>query len=110
MLKLIYMSTITSFINSIRSISFIIAISIDVLALLIAYFILISDAMKGRSGSNDNFLMLTLGFTIWVGICFALRYFGMKAISGAMAWLPAIPILGYALFILMFIILKPDMK
>ena len=90
--------------------SFYIAISADIIAILVAFYFIITDAMRGLAYKNDQLLLITVGMCIWTLICIYLKWIGSTGIASTMAWLPAFPILGYALMILMFIILKPDMK
>ncbi len=96
--------------NLIKQWSFYIAISADIIATLVAFYFIITDAIKGLAYKNGPLLMITLAMCAWIGICFFLRSIGKVGFAQGMAWLPSIPILGYALLILMFIILKPDMK
>jgi len=35
---------------------------------------------------------------------------GRLSIATVIAWIPAVPLLGYGFFVLMFIIFKPDMR
>ena len=90
--------------------SFKIALAIDGIAALVAFWFLISDWLKSSSSSNGTLGIVTLLFCGWLGLCYYLYQNGQKGIASTMAWVPAIPILGYGFFVLLFIILKPDMK
>ncbi|HMW39945.1 MAG: hypothetical protein K1X68_14075 [Saprospiraceae bacterium] len=94
----------------IKSWSYAIAMTANIIAILVALFFIISDAIKGLSYKNNSLMLATLAMMGWVGICHFLRTSGKTDLSTNMAMLPAIPILGYALLILLFIILKPDMR
>jgi hypothetical protein len=51
-----------------------------------------------------------MGLMAWVGFSYYLHTHGSPKIGAIMAWIPAIPILGYGLMILAFVIFKPDMR
>lgn len=88
---------------------YILALSVDVIGLIVALYFVITDSIK-YSSSNGSLSLVTLAFCAWVGISYYLYHHGHKGIASAMAWIPAVPLLGYGLFVLMFIILKPDMR
>lgn len=94
----------------IKSWSYTIAMTANIIAILVALYFIISDAIRGQSYRNNSLLLATLAMMGWVGICHFLRHSGKTDLSTTMALVPAIPILGYALLILLFIILKPDMR
>lgn len=88
-----------------------IALYTDVLGILIGFFFIISDTFKYPSTSKSGPLTLfVLAACAWVAISYYLYQHGNKAIGSIMAWIPAAPFLAYGLFILLFIILKPDMR
>ncbi|MDX1911638.1 MAG: hypothetical protein SFV22_09155 [Saprospiraceae bacterium] len=92
------------------SVSYKIALAADIIAALVALYFIISDGYKGRSDSNGALSLATLVFCTWIAVSFFLHQHGYKGIASAMAWIPAIPILGYGLMILLFVIFKPDMR
>ncbi len=92
------------------SIPYFIALLTNVLAVLVALYFIISDALRNSSSNNGMLSLLTLGMCVWIGLSLVLYLNSFKTIASAMLWIPAIPLLGYAFFVLMFIILKPDMK
>ncbi len=90
--------------------SFKIAIATDCLAVLVAFYFLLADYLRQSSSSNGSLAVATLAMCGWIGLCFYLHSIGKTSIASTLAWLPAIPLLGYGLIVLLFIILKPDMK
>lgn len=91
--------------------SFKIALSVDAIGLLVALYFILSDGIKYPDATyNGTLSLVTLLFAAWLGISYYLYHHGHPGIASGMAWIPAIPLLGYGLFILLFIILKPDMK
>lgn len=90
-----------------------IALGIDLLALLLGVYLMIEDSTRsvGYSGNADSGLMLvTLLFAAWLFSSYLLYTRNQKTLATIMVWVPAVPILLYAFFILAFIILKPDMR
>ncbi len=88
-----------------------IAFYIDILALLAAFFVIISDYSRNPENTyNDSLKIITIGLCIWMMASYFLCKRGSKEIATIMAWIPAIPLILYALFVLAFIVLKPDMK
>lgn len=96
--------------NLIKSLSFYIAIGIDIIAILIAFYFIITDAMRRSSSSNGTLIMMTLAMCAWVALCWILKSYNSAGLASLMAWIPALPLGLYGLMILLFIILKPDMK
>lgn len=92
------------------SLSFKIALTTDLIAILVALFFIFSDMARGTSPSNGSLIMVTMGFCCWVVASCLLYQGGYKTVASAMAWIPAVPIIGYGLMILLFIIIKPDMR
>ena len=91
--------------------TYIVAIAVDVIGMLVALYFVITDGIRNsRGGGNGILPLITLIFCGWVGTSFYLYHNGHPKIASSMAWLPALPLLGYGLFILLFLILKPDMK
>ncbi len=90
--------------------SFKIAFTTDCLAILVALYFLISDAVRYSSSSNGALGGVTLAMCAWVLLCYFLQSNGYKSIGTALAWIPAVPLLGYALILLMMIIFRPDFK
>jgi len=93
-----------------KSFLFYIGFGINAIGILVSLVIIISDAIKGSSSKNGTWLMIVLGLCLWLALCWYLKSIGKIGLATNMVMLPAIPIGGYGLFILMFIILKPDMK
>ncbi|MBK6998032.1 MAG: hypothetical protein KA138_03430 [Saprospiraceae bacterium] len=86
------------------------ALAVDVIGAIVALYFIISDSIRHSSSSNGLLSMVTLVFCAWLGISYYLYHHGQPAIASIMAWIPAVPLLLYGLFVLMFIILKPDMR
>ena len=84
---------------------------IDILALIIALFFVISDIASGTSGTNNPTMYKAIGimFAI-IAFGFWLKYIGKIVLANILLWIPALPLAGYGLMILLFVILKPDMK
>lgn len=90
---------------------FYIGAGIDLIALLIAVGMMIGDSLKGYSGTNNpTMFTLCLGMAALQGLAFWLKSAGYLGWASALVWLPGIPLLGYGIIILLFIILRPDMK
>ena len=92
------------------SLSFKIAIAVDFIGILIALYFIFADMIKGYSSNNGSLIMATMIFCCWVVASCLLHHGGYKTAASAMAWLPAVPLIGYGLMILMFVIFKPDMR
>ena len=91
--------------------SYLIALSVDCIGIFAALYFVIGDGIKyNRVSSNGILPLLTLIFSAWVGISFYLYHHDHPTLGSIMAWIPAIPLLGYGLFVLMFIIFKPNMR
>jgi heme A synthase len=90
--------------------SFIIALIVDCIGVLIGLYFIISDALK-QSSSNNSMLSLTLlAACAWIGIAYYLHTHGSSRIGTSMLWVPAIPLLGYGLIILLMVVGKPDFR
>lgn len=90
---------------------FYIGAGIDIIAFLVAVVMMIGDSLKGRSGTNNPTMLalcLLLGALI-VG-AFLLKNAGKIGFANALLWVPGFPLACYGLFMLMFIVFKPDMK
>jgi len=87
---------------------YILALSVNVIGLIVALYFVITDSIN--STSNGSLSLITLIFCTWVGISYYLYHHGHQSIASIMAWIPAVPLLGYGFFILLFLILKPDMR
>lgn len=91
--------------------SFKIALATDCIAIIVALYFIISDSIRyPRATHNATLSLVTLLFCGWVGTSYYLYHHGQKGIASSMAWVPAIPLLGYGFIVLAFIILKPDMR
>jgi hypothetical protein len=93
-----------------KSLLFYVPISVDIIGILVALYFIITDAMRQSSSSNGSLTFITLLMCGWVGLCFYLRSTPSHSLGTVLAWIPATPLLLYGLFILLFVILKPDMK
>ena len=92
-----------------KSLSFYIPISVDILAILISFYFIISDYIRQSSSSNGLLTLITLLMCGYVALSWYLHSKNMS-LGTIMAWVPAVPLLLYGIFILMFVILKPDMR
>jgi hypothetical protein len=80
------------------------------MAILVAMYFIFTDSYKSYSTNNGLLTLLTFGLSAWVGCAYFLYQNGRHGLANTMLWIPAIPILGYGLMILLFIIFRPDMK
>ncbi len=92
------------------SLSFKIALAVDFIAILIALFFVFSDMAQSSSSTNGSLIMATMIFCCWVVASCLLHQGGYKTVASIMAWIPAVPVIGYGLMILLFVIFKPDMR
>lgn len=92
------------------SLSFKIALAADLIALLVAGYFLMSDYIRQSSSNNGPLALTTLVFMGWIATSYHLYMGGFRTAGSIMAWVPAMPIIGYGLMILLFIIFKPDMR
>lgn len=93
--------------------AFYIGFSIDCLTLLFGFYLIVEDMTRFAGypkNGGSGLVLATLGFIAWLGGSYFLFTHGQKSLATILVWIPAVPVLLYALFILMFIILKPDMK
>jgi hypothetical protein len=94
-------------------IAFYIAFGVDCIAILIALYFVIEDATRfaGYPKNGGSGLIIgTLILCAWVTGSYYMFHHGPRGLAIVLAWIPAVPVLLYGLFILMFIVLKPDMK
>lgn len=89
--------------------AFKIAIGVDIIGVLVALYFILEDYFKRYSGST-SLSLVTLGMCAWIGVCFLLLKNSMKTAATMMAWIPAVPLLCYAIMVLIMIIGKPDFK
>ena len=90
---------------------FYIGAGIDIIGLCFAIYMMLDDMLKDRHATNNpTMLGLTLAVTALVVGAFLLKNAGKIGLGNALLWIPATPLGLYGVFILMFIILKPDMK
>lgn len=84
---------------------------VDIIGLGIIIYIMLDDQLKGRTASNNPTLFgITFLATALVVGGFVLKHLGKTWPANVLLWIPATPLAIYGLFILLFIILKPDMK
>jgi hypothetical protein len=92
------------------TLSYKIALATDCIAVLVALYFIVSDSIRQSSSDNGLLTMVTLVFCAWVGLSYYLYHHGQPKIASMMAWVPAVPLLGYGLIILLFVVFKPDMR
>lgn len=93
----------------IMSWQYILALFVNVIGVIVALYFVVSDSIN-YSTNNGSLSLVTLIFCAWVGTSYYLYHHGHQVIASIMAWIPAVPLIGYGLFVLMFVILKPDMR
>jgi len=93
-----------------KSLLFYIPTGANIIAILIAIYFLITDAMWYNNSRNGPLLLVTFLMCCWVGLCFYLKSTPASVAGAILAWIPAVPLILYGVMILMFMILKPDMK
>jgi len=93
-----------------KSLSFYIPIAADIIAILVSLYFIITDAARSSSSNNGLLSLATLLMCGWVAMCFYLRSTKTPAIGTVLAWIPATPLILYGIMILLFIIIKPDMR
>lgn len=90
---------------------FYIGLGVDAIALLIAVYFMLSDMLKGTRGTNNPTMFgLTLAMAALIVGAFLLKNAGKLGLANILLWVPGLPLAGYGLMILMFIIFKPDMR
>lgn len=91
--------------------NYLIAFATDVIGLVVGVYFILSDNLKYSSGTHTGPLpYIALGMSAWIGISYYLYHHGSPRIASVMAWIPAVPLLCYGLFVLLFIVFKPDMR
>lgn len=103
------METSPPFARPKRNTAFNIAFGIDAIALLVSLYFIVTDSINFTSSDNTGLTVITVLFAGWMGFCWYLKSKGSVA-GTILAWIPAVPLLLYGLFILMFIILSPDVR
>ena len=93
-----------------KSLAFYIPVAADIIGILVALYFIITDAARHSSSNNSSLTLLTILMCGWVALCFYLRSTKTPALGTVLAWIPATPLILYGIFILLFIIIKPDMK
>ena len=92
-----------------KSLAFYFPISVNIIAALVCLYFIITDAARGSSSNNGMLTMLTMGMIAYIILCWYL--FSKQNRAGTiLAWIPAVPLLLYGVMILLFVILKPDMR
>lgn len=90
---------------------FYIGLGVDAIALLIAVYFMLSDMLKGTRGTNNPTMFgLTLAMAALIAGALLLKNAGRLGLANILLWVPGLPLAGYGLMILMFIIFKPDMR
>ena len=90
---------------------FYIGVGVDIMGLCFAIYFILEDVFKGRHGTNNPIMAgLTLLVTALVVGAFLLMNAGKIGAANILGWIPGFPLAAYGLMILLFIILKPDMK
>jgi len=83
---------------------------VNIIGILVAAFFLIQDWIRRSSSNNKTLFLLTIAMIGWVALCCYLHFVQLSSLGTRLAWIPATPLLLYGIFLLLFIILKPDMK
>jgi hypothetical protein len=96
--------------SNFKKIAFYSGFGIDVIALLIGLYLLVADNMNFSSSDNTGLAVITVLFAGWIGLCWYLKSKGSPGVAAVLAWLPAAPLFLYGLMVLLFVILKPDMR
>ena len=84
---------------------------IDILTFLIAVFFVVKDIGSPSGGTNNPTMykaLLAMGALI--GAAFWLKSAGKMILANILLWIPGLPLAGYGLMILLFVIFKPDMR
>jgi hypothetical protein len=90
---------------------FYIGVAIDCIALLIAFYFMIGDMLKRSSGTNNPLMLfLTLALAALIVVAFLLKNAGKLTAANVLLWIPGLPLAGYGLIVLLFVVLKPDMR
>lgn len=90
---------------------FYIAAAIDGIGILIGAWMMLDDELKGRHATNNPTMFgLVAGAAALVAVAWWLKNNGYVGIATSLACIPATPLALYGVFILLFIILRPDMK
>lgn len=88
-----------------------IGVAVDILAILFALYTIVTDAIKNPSSSKNGVLALvTLLGVGWLVFSYYLKSVGKINLAALLVWIPGVPILLTALFLLLLIVLKPDWK
>ncbi len=88
-----------------------IAATIDIIALLIGVGMMVSDSLKGYSGTNNPTMFTAVAIVAGLtGAGFWLKSIGWLKLATTLVSIPAVPLGLYGVFVLLFIIINPDMK
>jgi hypothetical protein len=93
-----------------KNIAFYSGFGIDIIGLLVALYFLVTDSINFSSSDNTGLAVITVLFAGWIAVCWYLKSKGSPGVGAVLAWLPAAPLFLYGLMVLLFIILKPDMR
>lgn len=84
---------------------------IDGLAMLIAIYYVLKDSLSRYSGTNNpSMYAVLLVMGALMAAAFYLKHLGKIGFANLLVWIPGLPLAGYGLMILLFIIFKPDMR
>lgn len=90
---------------------YITALVVNSIGLLVALYFLISDRLKyDNVRFNRSLARATVFFALWMAAGIFVYKLKITALASMMAWVTAGPLLGYGVILLLFIVLKPDMK
>lgn len=84
--------------------------AVNLIGVSVALYFIADSASSLSSSDCQGLMLVTFLFVCWIALCWYLYKEKNAVIGLVLAWIPAVPLLLYALFILMFIILQPDMR
>lgn len=91
--------------------AFYIAFGACCLAVLIALYFILSDYWRNPENIHNRSLIRgTLTLIGWILLFFFLFRSGHKTLASTLAWIPAFPLLGYGLMVVIMVLFKSDFK
>ena len=88
-----------------------IGVAINALAVLIAFFDLVSDAiLRPRLPANGLLFLVTLMLGAWVAVAIYLKTTGQLNLATALLWIPGAPLALMGIFFLVMIIVMTTSK